>query len=92
MSRTLLRSKHCFIMFQKCCVFGFQKIEECVSHPCQNNETCDEKVGFHLCHCATGFTGINAERTETILPAEFLPFEQHEVNGPGVSGRSSVTG
>lgn len=35
----------------------FVDINECASHPCQNNGICHDKVGSYSCDCKAGFTG-----------------------------------
>lgn len=32
-------------------------IDECLSHPCQNNATCENRVNTFFCNCLPGFTG-----------------------------------
>ena len=36
-------------------------IDECLSMPCSNNSTCENKINSFECHCPAGFTGEHCE-------------------------------
>ena len=37
------------------------EIDECASHPCQNEGTCNNAVNEYLCTCKAGYTDTNCE-------------------------------
>ena len=36
-------------------------IDECASHPCQNEGTCNDAVNEYSCTCKAGYTDANCE-------------------------------
>ena len=42
-------------------ILYFAEVNECESHPCQNNGSCSDLVNKYSCQCITGYTGSNCE-------------------------------
>ena len=38
---------------------SFPDIDECLSSPCLNNGTCEDRVNVYGCKCFSGFAGAN---------------------------------
>lgn len=38
-----------------------KEIDECVSNPCKNGGTCDDKDNGYTCTCPAGFNGAQCE-------------------------------
>ena len=32
-------------------------VNECLSFPCENNGTCEDRIDGYICHCMSGWTG-----------------------------------
>ena len=39
-------------------------IDDCLSQPCQNNGTCQDRVNDYTCDCVVGFNGTNCENSK----------------------------
>ena len=57
-------------------------INECNSHPCQNNGTCLDQINGSLCSCVKGFVGDSCEigkylvtSTERVHPHIYIQFK-----------------
>ena len=46
-------------------------INECQSHPCMNNATCNDLINTYNCSCVPGYVGYNCERGNIFY---FKPF------------------
>jgi hypothetical protein len=44
-------------------IFAFTNtdVNECLSNPCENKGTCEDKVNGRICHCVDGYEGTNCE-------------------------------
>ncbi|KAI7807256.1 putative sushi, partial [Triplophysa rosa] len=38
-----------------------EEINECLSQPCMNGATCQDRIAFYLCECEDGFTGQHCQ-------------------------------
>uniref|UniRef100_A0A3B3QTF5 Sushi, nidogen and EGF like domains 1 n=1 Tax=Paramormyrops kingsleyae TaxID=1676925 RepID=A0A3B3QTF5_9TELE len=38
-----------------------EEINECLSQPCLNGGTCQDRMASYLCHCANGFNGLRCQ-------------------------------
>ena len=50
---------HTKLVFIRYC--GCIDADECVSNPCGNGGTCEDKDNEYSCECAAGFHGVNCE-------------------------------
>nr|XP_023657699.1 sushi, nidogen and EGF-like domain-containing protein 1 isoform X2 [Paramormyrops kingsleyae] len=41
-----------------------EEINECLSQPCLNGGTCQDRMASYLCHCANGFNGLRCQTDE----------------------------
>jgi hypothetical protein len=39
----------------------FQKVNECLSNPCQNGGTCQDHLAYYNCSCPMGYAGTHCE-------------------------------
>ena len=41
--------------------FFFAEFHECGSSPCTNGGNCTDEIGYFVCECIPGYTGIHCE-------------------------------
>ena len=55
-------------------------IDDCASHPCNNNGTCTDRVNGYNCSCAPGFNGTQCKkgnRNSRLSENSFVLFIQY---------------
>lgn len=55
---TLIKIKFHFIILGVNCE---ENLDECLSNPCQNGGTCDDRENGYVCYCVAGYAGVHCE-------------------------------
>ena len=73
-------------------MFFFQDIMECVSTPCLNGGTCDERRGSFMCDCVAGYTGGLCETGMQFFSKSNIDFAVSCMSSPAETKQNACLG
>lgn len=64
-------------------------MDECLSNPCQNGGTCDDRNNGYVCYCPLGYAGIHCEMDIAVCDTgnqmiKYLPLACHSLTQPNI--------